>query len=64
VSDWEFNVTDNRSPERAKRYRDQAAACLEWASKMSLEADRTRMTEMALQWLDLAKEAEASGKKE
>ena len=64
VSGWEFNVTDNRSPDLAKRYQDQAAACLEWASRMSLEADRTRMTAMALQWLDLAKKAEASGKKE
>jgi hypothetical protein len=43
---------------RAKQYREQAAACLEWANKMSLQSDRARMMDMAARWLDLAKEAE------
>jgi hypothetical protein len=44
---------------RAAEYRRQAAACLEVAERMSLNADRALMLEMAQQWLELARRAEA-----
>ena len=56
-------MADEEAAKRAKEYRHQAAICLKWASRMSLEIDRARMTEMALRWLDLAKEAEERGDK-
>jgi hypothetical protein len=37
----------------------QAAACIEVAERMSVEADRARMVELAQRWLEMAKEAEA-----
>ena len=57
-------MSDGESAHRAKQYREQAAACLDWANRMSLESDRVRMTDMALRWLDLAKEAEAKNSKQ
>ncbi len=44
---------------KAQEYRRQAAACLEVAERMSLNADRALMLEMAQQWLELARKAEA-----
>jgi hypothetical protein len=45
---------------QASEYRRQAALCSETAQRMSLKADRLRMTEMAQQWLALAEKAEAA----
>jgi len=44
---------------KAAEYRRQAAACLEVAEHMSLKDDRTHVLQMAQQWLDLARRAEA-----
>jgi len=44
---------------KAAEYRRQAAACLEVAERMSLKNDRTLMLQMAQQWLELARRAEA-----
>jgi hypothetical protein len=44
--------------DKAAEYRREAASCLQVAERMSVAADRLRMTEMAQRWLDLAKEAE------
>jgi len=35
-----------------------AAMCLEIANHMSLDSDRTRVTDMAQKWLDLAQTSE------
>lgn len=45
--------------ERAEGYRKEARSCLEFAAKMSLRADRERLTEMANHWLRLADLADA-----
>ena len=50
------------SNDKAAEYRRMAASCLEVAERMSLDADRARLLEMARQWLDLAREAEAEGR--
>jgi hypothetical protein len=42
----------------AEVYRREAAACLEVAQRMSVAADRARLTEMAQRWLELAQKAE------
>jgi hypothetical protein len=44
---------------KADEYRRQAAACLEVAERMSVHADRDLMLQMAQQWLELARKAEA-----
>jgi hypothetical protein len=44
---------------KAAEYRKKAAACLEVAEQMALIEDRALMLEMAQQWLDLARRAEA-----
>src|SRR5262245_42237151 len=44
---------------RASDYRLMASMCLEIANQMSLHADRTRMTDMAQKWLDLAQTSQA-----
>jgi hypothetical protein len=44
--------------DKAAEYRKQAQACLEVAQRMSVRADRERMTEMAQRWLELAQAAE------
>jgi len=44
--------------DKAKRYREQAKACLDAAERMSLDDDRARMLQMAQQWLELAIKAE------
>jgi hypothetical protein len=40
-------------------YRLMAAMCREIANQMSLDSDRTRMTDMAQEWLELAQTSEA-----
>ena len=45
--------------DKAAEYRQQAAACLEVAYRMSLDADRALLLEMAKRWLDLARQAQA-----
>jgi hypothetical protein len=45
-------------------YRLMAAMCLEIAHQMSLDADRTRLTDMAQKWLELAQTSEASKRSE
>jgi hypothetical protein len=47
------------SQSKAAEYRKKAVACLEIAERMSLNADRALMLEMAQQWLELARRAEA-----
>jgi hypothetical protein len=44
---------------KASDYRFMAAVCLDVASKMPLESERTRITEMAQKWLELAQGQEA-----
>src|SRR4051794_1360893 len=47
------------TPAKAAKYRKEAAACLEIATRMSIKSDRKNMMEMAQQWIDLAQQAEA-----
>jgi hypothetical protein len=42
----------------AAEYRKEAAACLQVAERMSVDADKQRMLDMALRWLDLAEQAD------
>lgn len=49
--------TDDEA-ERANHFRRQAASCFAWAERMSLEADRSRLLDMASGWLDRAAEIE------
>jgi hypothetical protein len=50
---------------KAAEYRREAASCLEVAERMSLEADKQRMLDMALRWLDLAEQSDrAAGAKD
>ena len=44
---------------RPSDYRLMAAMCLEIANHMPLDSDRTRVTDMAQKWLDLAQTSEA-----
>lgn len=49
-----------RSPQdQAAEFRKQAAACLMVAERMSVEADKQRMIDMSLYWLELAENADA-----
>jgi len=45
-------------------YRLMAAMCLEIANQMSLDTDRTRVTDMAQKWLELAQTSEAEKRSE
>lgn len=48
-----------RAPkDEAATYRRQAADCLQVAERMSLEADKQRMIDMSLYWLELAEKAD------
>ena len=40
-------------------YRLMAAVCLDVASKMPLDSDRARITDLAQKWLELAQRREA-----
>jgi hypothetical protein len=40
-------------------YRTMGALCLEIASRMSLESERARLTDVAREWFELAEKAEA-----
>ena len=44
--------------ERADWYRKEAKTCLELSGRMSLNADRARLVEMANHWAELARRAE------
>jgi hypothetical protein len=44
--------------ERAAQYRREAEACLEVAKRVSVQADRMRMEELAQNWLKAAVRAE------
>lgn len=44
---------------KASDYRLMASMCLEIANQMSLHADRTRITDMAQKWLELAQTSQA-----
>ena len=49
-----------RSPNNeAADFRKQAAACLMVAERMSVEADKQRMIDMSLYWLELAEKSDA-----
>jgi hypothetical protein len=48
-----------REQHKASDYRAMAAMCLEVASQMSLDSERTRLNDVAQKWLDLAKTSEA-----
>jgi hypothetical protein len=56
-----FSITAGELTVRHKPsdYRLMAAMCLEIANQMPLDADRTRMTDMAQKWLELAQRSEA-----
>jgi hypothetical protein len=44
---------------KPSEYRLMSAMCLEIANQMSLDSDRTRMTDTAQKWLELAQTTEA-----
>jgi hypothetical protein len=56
-----FAITAGKLTVRHKPsdYRLMAAMCREIANQMSLDSDRTRMTDMAERWLELAQTSEA-----
>jgi hypothetical protein len=56
-----FSITAGTLTVRHKPsdYRLMAAMCREIANQMPLDSDRTRMTDMAQKWLELAQTGEA-----
>ena len=62
--DQETSASAKRVPElsgqhKGSDYRLMAAVCLDVASKMPLDSDRARITDMAQKWLELAQRREA-----
>ena len=62
--DQEFSAAPKRMPELSRQhkgsdYRLMAAVCLDVASKLPLDSDRARVTDMAQKWLELAQRREA-----
>jgi hypothetical protein len=56
-------MADADEQKRAVQYREQAAACLQWASKMLTPNDRQQLLDMAERWLALAKDVEQKAEK-
>jgi len=56
-----FSVTAGKLTVRHKpsEYRLMSAMCLEIANQMTLDSDRTRMTDTAKKWVELAQTSEA-----
>jgi hypothetical protein len=62
--DQETSASPIHMPELSRHhkgsdYRLMAAVCLDVASKMPLDSDRARITDMAQKWLELAQRREA-----